>query len=282
MPKDERFWIARFRHSAPDAGPQRAKKSLGQNFLLDAGIIESIADAALEDGGRAVVEIGPGLGPLTAALLRAGAQVEAIEKDARMVAFLGERFGDNERLIVHEQNVLEFDWRRLAPGTPVVGNLPYNISTPILLSLLSARAHLGPQTLMLQREVAERIAAPPGSKRYGSLSVLLQAYAEPEPLLDVPPEAFDPAPKVWSTVLKLRPRAVPLVSVAQPDLERLTRAAFSQRRKTLRNALRATYPDAAPAAAAAGIDLGRRAETLSVPEFDRLCRALSESRPRAD
>ncbi len=180
-----------------------------------------------------------------------------------------------------EADATSVRFAELTPGITrphIAGNLPYSISSPLLLALLAQRAEIGPATIMLQREVAARIAAPPGSKTYGSLSVLFALYAEVETLFDVGPGAFTPAPSIWSRVLRVRWRAEPSADVGDFDhFERVLRAAFNQRRKTLRNALSAQFPrDRVEAAGAqAGVALERRAETLDVREFAALAAALT-------
>ncbi len=257
----------------------RAKRSLGQNFLIDEGILNRIADIASE-GARTVIEIGPGPGTLTAALLERGVEVIAIEKDRAMIGILRESLAAHPHLRVIESDVLAVAFGELDPDRPhVAGNIPYNISAPLLLELRRQRRAIGPTTLMLQKEVADRIASPPGQKSYGSLSVMLQSFADIERLIRVPPGAFSPAPKVDSTVVRMRwlehPRA-PIEDEAH--FERVVRAAFAQRRKMLRNSLRTGFDAASVERAGeeAQIALDRRAETLTLAEFAALAAALLE------
>jgi 16S rRNA (adenine1518-N6/adenine1519-N6)-dimethyltransferase len=256
-----------------------ARKSLGQNFLLDLNLTARIARAAGDLTDVTVVEVGPGPGGLTRALLAAGAgHVVAIERDARCIAALEEiaaRYPG--RLTIIEDDALSVDMAALAsPPAKVVANLPYNIATPLLISWVSAEPWppwYQSLTLMFQREVAERIVAPPGSRTYGRLSVLSQWRTEAQILFDIPARAFSPAPKVTSSVVHFVPRTSPLPA-GIATLERVTAAAFGQRRKMLRQSLSA-LGDAATILAATGIDGTRRAETLSVAEFVAIARATN-------
>jgi 16S rRNA (adenine1518-N6/adenine1519-N6)-dimethyltransferase len=261
-----------------DRHDARAKKSLGQNFLIEERILERIADDAAE-GASTVLEIGPGPGTLTSALLARNVDVIAVEKDRTMVEILKEELGTNPRFRLIEGDILDVVFADLSPARPhVAGNIPYNISAPILIMLLAQRRSIGPATLMLQREVADRIASPPGSKAYGSLSVMLQMFADVEKRFRVPPQAFSPPPKVDSTVVRLMWLEEPRYPIGEePHFERVVRAAFSQRRKMLRNSLRTAFEQSRveDAAAESGLALDRRAETLSLEEFARLSRALS-------
>lgn len=261
----------------------RAKKALGQNFLIDEAALMAIAYAATDGGPSAVIEIGPGPGTLTRRLLdRFEGHLTVIERDRGFAGLLRADEALKTRLTVIEADVLEVDLSALHPGCRphVVGNLPYNISTPILLKLLAARDKLGPATLMLQREVADRLMSPPGQKAYGSLSVLFQMHAELFKVRKVPPQAFKPAPKVHSTVIQLAWRSAPQFSLPA-GFETAIRAAFSQRRKQLKNSLAKHYDEAAIKRAEAVIDLKRRAESLALNEFAELSWAL-EPEPGRD
>ena len=251
-----------------------ARRSLGQHFLLDPNLTARIARAAGPLENAPVIEVGPGPGGLTRALLEAGADVTAVEKDSRCVAALRElETAYPERLRVIGMDALEADLRTLAPAPRrIVANLPYNVATPLLIGWLrqiredkNAFARL---TLMFQKEVAERLLAPPGTKAYGRLSVMTQWLCEGFREFDVSPKAFVPPPKVTSAVVTLIPRAAPLgvAAVAWPAMERVVAAAFGQRRKMLRQALKRIGLDPATR----GIEGTRRAETLSVEEFVRL------------
>lgn len=258
-----------------------AKKSLGQNFLLDLNLAGRIARAGGALDGVTVFEVGPGPGGLTRALLAQGAQrVIAVERDQRAIAALGEiaaRYAD--RLDIVEADALAFDPRPLLPtGTVrIVANLPYNIATALLVSWLSIEPWppwYDGAVLMFQREVAERIVAQPHSKSYGRLSVLAQWRCETRILFDVNASAFVPAPKVKSSLVHFVPRAQPM-PCERRLLERVTQAAFGQRRKMLRQSLRSLGADVAALLAAADLDPTARAENLSVVDFVALARALA-------
>ncbi len=264
----------------------RAKKSWGQNFLGDEAILDTIARLAVERQGEVVVELGAGLGHLTARLLARGARVVAVERDRDMARVLRGELGEAVRLL--EADAARLDYRALAveagEGGPVavVGNLPYHLSSPILFSLLDQADAVSRAVLLLQREVAERLSAAPGTKAWGLLSVLLQQRAEVTVERRVPPGAFLPPPKVESAVVRVAfgPSRAEVVDPAR--FRRLVKAGFAQRRKTLGNALRASRlgPPASRAAAlrAAGIDAARRGETLAVAEWAALERALDDAR----
>jgi 16S rRNA (adenine1518-N6/adenine1519-N6)-dimethyltransferase len=257
----------------------RAKKSLGQNFLLDLNLTARIARAAGPLEGVTVVEIGPGPGGLTRALLAAGAKVIAVERDERALAALAEiaqRYP--EKLTVISGDALEFDPKPCLGRTPVriVANLPYNIATPLLIGWLSAEPWppwYDRLVLMFQREVAERIVAPVGGKQYGRLSVLVQWRATAKILFDIKPSAFVPPPKVTSSLVEIAPRARPL-PCDRRALERITEAAFGQRRKMLRQSLKSLGVEPLPLLAAAGIAETERAEQVPVEGFVRLAKAL--------
>jgi len=257
-----------------------ARKSLGQNFILDLNLTSRIARAAGPLDGVTVIEIGPGPGGLTRALLANGARrVIAIERDGRAIAALGEiaaRYPD--RLTIIEADALAFDPRpHLADGPArIVANLPYNIATALLVSWLSVEPWppwYDQLVLLFQREVAERIVARPNEASYGRLGVLSGWRTEAKILFDIAPSAFVPAPKVTSTLVCLAPRADPL-PCDRATLERVTAAAFGQRRKMLRQSLRSLGTDPMPLLETAGIDPTARAETISIEGFVRLARAL--------
>jgi 16S rRNA (adenine1518-N6/adenine1519-N6)-dimethyltransferase len=263
-----------------------AKKSLGQNFLLDLNLTARIARAAGPLENVTVVEVGPGPGGLTRALLALGAQrVIAIERDTRAVAALGEIAAHYPgRLLVLEGDALDFDPRPQLGNGParVVANLPYNIATLLLIRWLSAEPWppwYDSLVLMFQREVAERIVAPPGSKTYGRLSVLTAWRAEARILFDIAPSAFVPAPKVTSSLVQLVPRTSPL-ACDRRMLERVTEAAFGQRRKMLRQSLKSLGVDPAALLEEAGLDPTERAEQVPVEGFVALARIFGRS-PKA-
>jgi 16S rRNA (adenine1518-N6/adenine1519-N6)-dimethyltransferase len=261
-----------------------ARKSLGQNFILDLNLTGRIARAAGDLSGVTVVEIGPGPGGLTRALLAAGAvKVIAIERDRRCIAALEEIAAHwPGRLEIREADALATDLETLAPAPmKIVANLPYNIATALLVRWLSRGAWppvWQSLTLMFQREVAERIVATPGSKAYGRLGVLAGWRCQSEILFDIDPRAFVPAPKVISSVIQLVPRQHPL-PCSTIALERVTAAAFGQRRKMLRQSLKSLDIDADRLLAAAGIDGTRRAEEIDVAGFVRLANALADASP---
>ena len=261
------------------------KKSLGQNFLLDLNLTARIARAAGDLSGATVVEVGPGPGGLTRALLAEGAaHVVAIERDDRCIAALGEIAAHYPgRLTIVTGDALATDMASLAHGrTLVVANLPYNIATPLLIGWLQTEPWppwFASLTLMFQREVAERIVAPPGSKTYGRLSVLAGWRSEAEIVFDVPPRAFTPPPKVTSSVVHLVPRPAPF-ACDPAMLERVVAAAFGQRRKMLRQSLKTLGMDALPLLAAAGIEETRRAEEIDVAGFVALTNAASRANPQ--
>ena len=254
-----------------------ASKALGQNFLFDSQLLDRIARVPGDLNGQEVFEVGPGPGGLTRALLQAGAKVTAVERDRRCIpalAELGEAFPG--KLEVIEGDALEVDAPSLFAGKPhIASNLPYNVGTALTVGWLSAdwRPWWASLTLMFQKEVAERIVAAPGTGAYGRLAVLAQWRSSARIAMPVHRSAFTPPPKVMSAVVHIVPGDEP-AGVKLTVLEKLTAAAFGQRRKMLRQSLKAV-PGAVEAAEALGIDPTRRAETVSVDEFVALARALS-------
>lgn len=264
-----------------------AKKSLGQNFLLDLNLTGRIARAAGPLNEVTVIEVGPGPGGLTRALLAHGARrVIAVERDERAIAVLSEIGAHYPgRLEVVAGDALEFDALPHLHGEParIIANLPYNIATPLLVNWLSVEPWppwYDSLVLMFQREVAERIVAPPGSKTYGRLSVLAGWRAESRILFDIAPSAFVPPPKVTSSLVQLVPRPSPL-SCNRRTLERVTEAAFGQRRKMLRQSLKSLGADPAALLAQAGIDPTARAEQIPVDGFVALARAFEQATAKA-
>jgi 16S rRNA (adenine1518-N6/adenine1519-N6)-dimethyltransferase len=263
-----------------------ARKSLGQNFLFDLNLTARIARAAAPLDTHTIIEIGPGPGGLTRALLASGAaHVVAVERDQRALPALAEIAAHYPgRLTVVHDDALTFDPRPLLDGrrAKIVANLPYNIATPLLVNWLSAEPWppwYDAMVLMFQREVAERIVAADTTPAYGRLAVLANWRAETKLLVDIGPRAFVPPPKVTSSVVRLIPRAAPL-PCERRDLETVTQAAFGQRRKMLRQSLKALGVDPARLAAAAAIDPTRRAETVPVSGFVAMARELANSRSR--
>ncbi|HVF43999.1 MAG TPA: 16S rRNA (adenine(1518)-N(6)/adenine(1519)-N(6))-dimethyltransferase RsmA [Pyrinomonadaceae bacterium] len=270
----------------------RAKKRLGQNFLVDEGYARRVVSALGPRAGETVVEIGPGRGALTELLLDSGARVVAVEFDRELVGLLSGRFGSREEFKLVEADALEVDFCAEvspAPGARVVANLPYNISTAILQRLVEQRGCLTEFVLMLQREVVERITARPGSSERGYLTVLVEAFCDAEALFDVPPGAFRPVPKVWSTVARLRVREGAGAGLDEKLFTRLVGACFAQKRKTILNNLRSAPEDlrarvesaggVVPLLESADVDPQRRAESLTLEEWAALARHL-QSRER--
>ena len=256
-----------------------ARKGLGQHFLLDLNMTRKIARAAGDLSGRDVLEVGPGPGGLTRALLETDARrVVAIERDPRCIEALQPLVeAAAGRLVLQEGDALQSDAGALvAPGAAVVANLPYNVGTPLLFDWLDRHEHLASMTLMFQKEVADRITAVPRTKSYGRLSILCQWLCETRREFDISPRAFTPPPKVTSTVVTLIPRESPLFP-ADPDiLEKVVAAAFNQRRKMLRAALKGIAPDIEERLRTVGIPPTERAEQVSLEGFCALARALDD------
>jgi 16S rRNA (adenine1518-N6/adenine1519-N6)-dimethyltransferase len=253
----------------------RPRKRFGQNFLADASVVRKIVAAIAPRAGDRMVEIGPGLGALTAPLLQTLKHLHVVEIDRDLIARLEREF-PADRLTVHAGDALAFDFGSLGEKLRIVGNLPYNISTPLLFHLARFAPQVEDMHFMLQKEVVERMAAAPGSAAYGRLSVMLQYRFMVERLFVVPPGAFRPAPKVDSAIVRLVPYAtLPHLAGDEALFGRLVAAAFGQRRKTLRNTLRDFL--SADDWAATGIDPGLRAENLGVDAFVRLAN-LSKAR----
>jgi len=249
------------------------RKRFGQNFLVDDGIVHAIVDAIRPRPGETVVEIGPGLGALTRPLLERLPHLHAVELDRDIVARLRKTW-PAERLTVHAGDALKFDFGALGDDLRVVGNLPYNISSPLLFHLMTFAPHIRDLHFMLQKEVVERMVAAPGTTDYGRLSVMLQRRFHMAWLLDVPPAAFDPAPKVDSAVVRLIPKTPAEIAPLDEALfARAVATAFSQRRKTLRNTLGGLLKPAD--FSALGIDAGLRAEALPLADFEAIARHLS-------
>ena len=249
----------------------RSRKRFGQHFLHERSVIERILHALHPQPGDVMVEIGPGRGALTRGLVGRVGELHVVEFDRDLVAWLQQTYTPDQ-LTVHSADALRFDFRALRHDQRrlrIVGNLPYNISTPLLFHLLDQIDAVQEMLFMLQKEVVDRMAAAPGGKEYGRLSVMIQWRARVEKLFDVPPGAFTPPPKVDSSVVRLSPHAVPPIAVADPArFETVVQAAFAHRRKTLRNTLKGLVDEAG--FAKADIDPVRRAETLTLGEFARL------------
>jgi 16S rRNA (adenine1518-N6/adenine1519-N6)-dimethyltransferase len=273
--EDPRDVLARHRLSA--------KRHYSQNFLVSEATVRGIAQATGLTPGERCVELGPGLGTLTGALIDSGAEIIGLERDPDMIAVLQQEYGKAPNFRVVDGDAGSVDLASFGGAghdgrLVVVGNLPYAITGMIARNLVEQYRHIGRVVVMVQREVAERWLAAPGERPYGAPSVFLSAVYDIDHVLDVPRGAFHPAPKVESAVVRLTPLAVPRAEET-PQLQAVVRAAFHQRRKTLRNALRGLFPDVAEldaALGATGIDGQRRGETLSVEEFARLSEQLPD------
>lgn len=252
----------------------RARKRFGQNFLNDSGIIQQIVHAIHPSSEDHLVEIGPGKGAITQELLPACQQLDAIELDRDLLPILQNRFSAESHFTLHSGDALKFDFCQLQKlhKLRIVGNLPYNISTPLIFHLLDKRECIQDMHFMLQKEVVDRLAASPDCKAYGKLSIMAQVQCEVASLFEIPPQAFEPAPKVQSAFVRLTPRPQPLVSRDEfPQFQKLVTAAFAQRRKTLRNNLKKLIDIEQ---AQETIDLSRRAETLTIENFLTLTRSM--------
>ncbi len=265
----------------------QARKRFGQHFLRDQSVINDIVNAIHPRAGEHIVEIGPGLGAITLPVLERVKDMDAVEIDRDVIAALRVSSATIGTLRLHEADVLKFDFGTLRSDAHdehtrlrLIGNLPYNISTPLLFELIAQRHHFSDMHFMLQKEVVDRMAAQPDSHDYGRLTVMLAPWLRVEPLFNIGPEAFRPPPKVMSTVVRLIPHASsPFVITNQADFARLVLAAFSQRRKTLRNALRNLL--SAEQIEAAGIDPALRAEVLPPASFARLAEQLQHPQTAA-
>lgn len=258
----------------------RAKKRLGQNFLVDTNIIERIIKSINAAPGEHIVEIGPGLGALTQPLLRVLTRLDVIELDRELIPGLN-RLEGKEKLHIHNMDVLDFDFTQFTQSNfpqeklRIIGNLPYNISTAVLFHLIRHRSTIEDLHFMLQKEVVERIAANVGSHDYGRLSIMMQLYFRISPLFLVAPQSFRPVPRVESAVVRLTPLPRPLIKPDEHEsFAALVKQAFSQRRKTLRNTLKGTYTESL--IAAAGVDPGKRPQEISIAEFISLFREYAK------
>ena len=255
----------------------RARKRFGQNFLHDQNIVERIVKAANPGGEKCLVEIGPGQGALTEQLLAQNGRLEVIEVDRDLATLLRGRYEGHPGFCLHERDVLKFDFNEIICDGPlhIVGNLPYNISTPLLFHLLNYHSRIESMLFMLQQEVVERLAADVGEKSYGRLGLMVQYYCEVEPLFRVPASAFSPQPKVESAIVRLTPHAVLPCPTRNPaTLAKVVRIAFGQRRKTIRNSLRSLL--SAEQLEALDIDTNLRPENLSLQEYVRISDTLED------
>lgn len=253
----------------------RARKRFGQHFLIDDTVIAHIVDLINAKSGEHLVEIGPGRSALTVPLLAAASALTVIEIDRDLGRTLSLRFADNDKFRLVLGDALQIDFGKIAAGDPlrVVGNLPYNISTPLILSLLAQAPHICDMTFMLQKEVVDRLAGRPDTKDYGRLSVMVQSQCQVEAFFEVLPDAFDPPPKVMSKLVRITPHAEPLDPKVRDALEQCVRIAFNQRRKTLNNTLgkhyaRVTIDDA-------DIDLAQRPGEIPVDAYVRLATLIA-------
>lgn len=258
----------------------QARKRFGQHFLHDPGVIGRIVAAIAPQPQDRMVEIGPGLGALTVPLLARLNELHAVEIDRDAIRHLGEITGHDPRLHIHSADVLEFSFAHIYEGQDdnhrlrLVGNLPYNISTPLLFHLIEQRERILDMHFMLQKEVVDRMAAAPGSEHYGRLTVMLAPWVKVQPLFDIGPGAFKPPPRVVSTVVRLTPHERPMEIGDRRHFAAVVGAAFSQRRKTLRNSLKPFLET--EDIVAAGIDPGLRAEVLSPAQFVALSSRLAQ------
>ena len=249
------------------------RKRFGQNFLTDQNVLSEIIRVIVPTADDAMVEIGPGQGAMTALLLAHLSRLHVVELDRDLVAMLQKKFS-TDKLIIHSGDALQFDFGALKPAQGklrIVGNLPYNISSPLLFHLAQYAQQVEDQHFMLQKEVVQRMVAPPGGKDYGRLSVMLQWRYQMEMLFIVPPAAFDPPPKVDSAIVRMRPIASPL-ACEQARLEQVVTQAFSQRRKVIRNSLSGLFTE--QQLVAAGIDPQARPETISLEQYVALTHLL--------
>jgi 16S rRNA (adenine1518-N6/adenine1519-N6)-dimethyltransferase len=257
------------------------RKRFGQHFLHDPSVINRIVGAIDPKPGQPIVEIGPGLGAITFPLLERVSELHAIEIDRDAIRHLRERTSSTSRLHIHEGDVLEFDLATLRSDgrkLRVVGNLPYNISTPLLFKLIEQRQHIADLHVMLQKEVVARMAAAPNSEHYGRLSVMLAPWLRVEQLFDIGAGAFRPPPRVTSTFARLVPHEAPPVSIEHPrQYAAIVAAAFSQRRKTLRNALKSLLSESE--ITQSGIDPSLRAETIAPIGYAALAASLAHKKP---
>ena len=256
----------------------RPRKRFGQHFLTDPGVIDAIVQAINPRRDDIVVEIGPGRGAITQSLAARAGHLHCIELDRDLAAQLRRRYADDDRVTIHEADALTFDYAALGDSLRVVGNLPYNISTPLLFRLLEQRVCIADMHFMLQKEVVDRMAAAPGSKTYGRLGIMLGCHLDVQALFDVDPRCFEPPPAVTSAVVRLSPLPPGHFDIADEKLFGSTvTTAFSQRRKTLRNALKSLVNEAE--LAELGIDASLRPEMLAIGDYVALANYLAR---RAD
>lgn len=254
---------------------RQARRRFGQHFLNDPEVIGAIVNAIAPTKDDVIVEIGPGHGAITTPLAARAGSLHAIEVDRDLVAKLREKFSGNPRVTIHEADALKFDFAALGESLRIVGNLPYNISTPLLFYLLEFRGHICDMHFMLQKEVVDRMAAVPGSKSYGRLSIMLGCHFAIDALFDVDRLAFTPPPDVTSAIVRLMPLPSGTYDIADETLlSNLVATAFSQRRKTIRNALQKIVKE--DELTATGIDPGLRAEAIPISRYVALANRIGE------
>ena len=252
----------------------RPRKRFGQHFLSDPGVIDAIVRAIDPQPGDTIVEIGPGHGAITEPLAKKAGKLHCIELDRDLAAALRRRFGASERVSIHEADALSFDYCELGDSLRIVGNLPYNISTPLLFHLIDSRDCIVDMHFMLQKEVVDRMTADPGSKAYGRLGIMLGCHLDVEALFDVGPQCFDPPPAVVSAIVRLAPLGSDRPGIDDEKLlGRLVATAFSQRRKTLRNALKTLLDESE--LRSLGVDPGKRPEALPIADYVTLANYVS-------
>jgi 16S rRNA (adenine1518-N6/adenine1519-N6)-dimethyltransferase len=251
----------------------RARKRFAQHFLIDAGVVDAILNAIGPTSRDTIIEIGPGQGAITAPLLARAGKLKVIELDRDLAAALRARYAGEPKLTIHEADALRFVFSQLGDGLRIVGNLPYNISTPLLFHLLEYREQIIDMHFMLQKEVVDRMAAGPGSRAYGRLGIMLGCFFHIESLFSVDRLAFDPPPEVTSAIVRLVPLPAGTYDIRDAArLSQLVATAFSQRRKTVRNALRQVADEAM--LESVGIDPALRPEAIAIAEYVRLANAL--------
>ncbi|MBL4744372.1 MAG: 16S rRNA (adenine(1518)-N(6)/adenine(1519)-N(6))-dimethyltransferase RsmA [Cycloclasticus sp.] len=258
--------------------PHKARKRFGQNFLHDTRIIHQILMAIDPQPNDHIIEIGPGQGAITEPLVHSNCKLDVVELDRDLVERLSRRFTSSDQFTLHSADALTFDFAALHKGKPlrIVGNLPYNISTPLLFRLMDQSSHIGDMHFMLQKEIVNRLQAGPGSKQFGRLSIMIQIHCQVEALFDVDPECFTPKPKVMSSIVRLTPHAEEKYRIDNIVLfEKIVKAAFAQRRKTIRNNLKELCND--ESLGVVDINPSARAEALSIDDFVRLANHLNES-----
>jgi 16S rRNA (adenine1518-N6/adenine1519-N6)-dimethyltransferase len=252
----------------------RPRKRFGQHFLSDPGVIDAIVRAIDPQPGDTIVEIGPGHGAITGPLAKKAGKLHCIELDRDLAAALRRRFSASEHVTIHEADALSFDFCSLGDSLRIVGNLPYNISTPLLFHLIENRDCITDMHFMLQKEVVDRMTADPGSKAYGRLGIMLGCHLDVEALFDVGPQCFDPPPAVVSAIVRLAPLGCDRPAIDDEKLlGRLVATAFSQRRKTLRNALKTLLDE--DELRSLGIDSGKRPEALPIADYVALANYVS-------